>query len=92
MVSHWLPGPSPVGRLACRSLAQNPEHRTDALARSRKVAWSSRPLAAVYSGIALRRIRPARSSSEGTAAPGESTAASAALGGGVRCFLRPVVP
>ena len=53
-------------------------------ARSLKVAWSSRPLAAVYSGIAIRQFRPARSSLKGTAAQAESTAASAAPG-------RPVV-
>jgi hypothetical protein len=38
----------------------------------------------VHSDIAIRRIRPARSSSEGTEAPAESTKASAAPG-------RPVV-
>ena len=67
------------------ALAQNPEHRTDSSARSQKVAWSCRPLAAVYSGIAIRQFRPARSSLKGTAAQAESTAASAAPG-------RPVVP
>jgi hypothetical protein len=84
---HWLLGPSPgpVGRSACRSLAQNPEHRTDASARFQTVAWSSRPLAAVYSGIVHRWIRPARGSSKGTSAPAESTTASAAP-------CRPVVP
>ncbi len=50
--------PSPVGRLACSSLAQNFEHRTYASACSRKVAWSCRPLAAVYTFIALQQIRP----------------------------------
>ncbi len=57
----WLPGQSPVGRSTYRSLAQNPEYRTDALARSRKVAWSCCPLAAVYSCIAIRRIHLASS-------------------------------
>ncbi len=38
------------------AVAHNPEHLTDSSARSRKVAWSCRPLAAVYSGIAIRRI------------------------------------
>ncbi len=60
-------------------------HRTDASARSRKVAWSSRPRAAVYSGIVCRHLRPARSPTEGTVASAESASASAAPG-------LPVVP
>ncbi len=43
------------------ALAKNPEHRTDSLAHSPKVAWSCRPLAAVHSSIAIWRIHPARS-------------------------------
>ncbi len=54
-----LPCPSPVGRSACRSLAQNPEHRTDSKARSRKVARLCRLFAAVHTSIAIWRIRPA---------------------------------
>jgi hypothetical protein len=82
----WLPGPSPVGRSACRSLAQNPEHQSHggSSARSRKVAWSCRPLAAVQSGKGIRRIRPARSPLQVLRPPAESSAASAAPG-------RPVV-
>ncbi len=49
------------------------------------VAWSSSPLAAVYSCIVRRRIRPALSLSEGTVASAMSASASAAPG-------RPVVP
>jgi hypothetical protein len=72
-VNHWLPGPSPVSRSGYRSLAQNPEHQTDSLARSRKVVWSIHPLAAVFSGIDIRRIRPAHRSLKGTAALAEIT-------------------
>jgi hypothetical protein len=79
-------------------------HWTDASAYSRKVAWSSRPLAAVYSGIIRRRLRLARSLSEGTAASAESASASRPahspwkvllrrrLGGGVRRSGSPAVP
>ncbi len=66
------------------ALAQNPEHGTDSSARSRKVAWSCCPLAAVHSGIAIRRIRPGPYSLAISAAQAESSSASAAPG-------RPVV-
>jgi hypothetical protein len=74
---HWLPGPCPVSQLACSGLAQNPELLIDGSARSRKVAWSSRPLAAVYSGRVHQRIRLASSLSQGTSA--------AVVDSGVRC-------
>jgi hypothetical protein len=53
----------------------------DAWARSRTVAWSSCPRAAVYSGIVRQRFPPARSPSKGTAATAESASASAASAG-----------
>ncbi len=57
-------------------------HRIDSSACSRnlKVAWLSRPLVAVYSGVVLPGpplLHQARSPSKGTAALAESAAASA---------------
>ena len=57
------------------SLAPSPGRRTDASARSPgKVAWLCRPLAAVYFGLVRLLLRPARSPSEGPAAPAEAAA------------------
>jgi hypothetical protein len=55
-----IPGPCLVGRSAGSGLASNPEHLTDsdASASSRKVAWSCRPRAAVYSSLVLCPASP----------------------------------
>ena len=56
------------------SLAPSPGRRTDASALLPKVAWSCRPPAAVYSGLVRLLLRPARSPSEGPAAPADAAA------------------
>jgi hypothetical protein len=72
--------PGLVGRSVYSGLASNPKHQTDASAGSRKIVWSGRPRAAVYSGIVSQRLRPARRPSDGTAASAESASVSAAPG------------